>query len=1649
MGQGMKEWLRKLALMASLAGLGMGCTLAGHAQSGAVRSLLDKAKSQETSGHLDLAAQSWQQVLLADPNNTEAISGLARWARLSGNDKEAEKYLDRMRQINPNDPNIARIQQLASNKSQTALLANAAKLAQQGKNEEALRIYRQIWGSHPPDGDWALAYYDTEASIDTYRADAINALRELARRNPAESRYATALARILTYSPKTRAEGEKMLREYPQDSRAQAALRQALIWDSQNPSSSAAIRDYLKTHPDAELQKELEETQARQDKALAGLVGSPEERAAYQLLQANKIEEAEAKFQAILAKQPSNGRVQAGLGFIRMKQNNFGGAISYFDGAMQNGDKTAIVQSSLSTSRFWFNVQQGTAALNQNELDEAVARYKAALVIRPNSPEALQGLAGVYSREKQPALAAEVYAQIVRAEPGNAAGWRGLFMAQSDSGNAKGALTTAQRFPAAVRTTLQSQPEYLQALANAYSTNGQTAEAQQVLASALNLPFPSGGKGMKADMRLQYASLLAANKRYVPAAALYLGVVNEDPDNVSAWQGLVSVMHQGGQDADAIETAERMPPSTYEQALRDPGFLSMLAAIYQQQNHFDVAQGFLENAAKLETAAGHTPSVPLQLQLASIYLQRNNPQAAYAIYRRVLTEHPDQISGWKGLMAALHQTGHDQEAMAQIRQIPADVRKTLQQDVEYQQTLAAVYAATGNPAAALMQLAQIQRHYAQQHMAPPADVEIQNAWLLYNSKDDRDLYASLMRLGGHTDMSDDQRRMVQTIWASWSVRRAGEAADAGNLHRSLTILNAAAIAFPGNPAVSKSLATGYLKAGQPKAAVAIYKTLDMTSASAADFQGAMGAALAAQDMKQAEVWLREALLQFASDPQVLQLAARFEQARGDNKRAAAYYRASLNAMPAASPANDLANALRTPDQAKQTRRAQPTDLASLLSPEADAEAASQNRASVIPLPGYNSLLPSPSNTAAYGPDPYSSVPPVILDQPAQNSPTFQAANNPLPANNTGNGRGGKTSDAPQQTGLRLGDFIPQANLEAPEVPGTTPDVTQSADVAAPSTSQGNEPYHETAADTNLIVPVDMPSAPPNADPVATATESEMAAEEPAQPLHLVFSSHNLPSAEQVQTDSQIDEQPSIQAVVDQSQLLKFLPPTTDQGALSRAQDTMAPTRRPNQTMPYQYVEYAPPQAYAVQDAQQPPLPPAPPETQPQTQQPQSQQPVYQRPPSDGNSPGIQQVQPLQPGVTDDQLMQQNLPPLRGAYTRPIQPQQQDPRYQAEVELATIEGGYSPWFGGSGWVAHRSGAPGLDKLTTLESPFEASSPMGTTARLTVVTKATFLDAGLVDGTSTDRLGTLPLNTLSGQQNAAGVGGELQLATHNFAASAGYTPFGFLVSNITGRFQLKPAAGPFTISFIRDSVKDTQLSYSGLRDPGSAGPGFDGNIWGGVMSNAGQVQYAKGDASSGYYIGVGGQYITGHHVETNTRFDGSAGAYWRVLSVPDQGSLSLGANFFGMHYAHNLRFFTYGQGGYFSPEAYFLVNMPVTWTGHVGVNLHYNIAGSVGAQAFQEDTAFAFPLDPALQTANNNPIVPARSSVGGNYDFHTQVAYHLTDHWYIGGFVTANNSRDYATQTAGFFIRFLFRPQYPTELMPTGIFPTEGLRPAMVP
>src|SRR5262245_49099831 len=174
-------------------------SLPGQTRDG-VDILLGKARSLEARGRIDLAAQNWSQVLLVDPNQSEAIAGLARHAKQSGNANDLRQYLERLRKLNPRDPAITAIERMRVLTPQDrARLDEAGRLALQKKPDDAMKIYREVFGNEPPWGKWAEPFYDTLAVSTGGREDAITRLRQLSSRDPGNQVYRFWLARILSY----------------------------------------------------------------------------------------------------------------------------------------------------------------------------------------------------------------------------------------------------------------------------------------------------------------------------------------------------------------------------------------------------------------------------------------------------------------------------------------------------------------------------------------------------------------------------------------------------------------------------------------------------------------------------------------------------------------------------------------------------------------------------------------------------------------------------------------------------------------------------------------------------------------------------------------------------------------------------------------------------------------------------------------------------------------------------------------------------------------------------------------------------------------------------------------------------------------------------------------------------------------------------------------------------------------------------------------------------------------------------------------------------------------------------------------------------------------------------------------------------------
>ena len=312
--------------------------------------LLGKARSLEARGRIDLAAQNWNQVLLVDPNQTEALAGLARQAKQNGDANNLRLYLERLRKANPRDPAIAAIERMRVLTPQDrARLDEAGRLASQKRSDEAMKIYREVFGNEPPWGKWSEPFYDTLATSTGGREDAIARLRQLSSRDPGNQVYRFWLARILSYEPKTRLEALRLL-ESVRDSgtveQARTIWRQGLVWEKDNPAAQASLEAYVQRYPDKELQEavaRLKENKARE------IQGADRERG-FQALRSKDVTTAQQKFEDVLRRSPGDVNAMAGLGFVRLEQKRFTDAYALFDKARALAPQRSDIRDGYETA---------------------------------------------------------------------------------------------------------------------------------------------------------------------------------------------------------------------------------------------------------------------------------------------------------------------------------------------------------------------------------------------------------------------------------------------------------------------------------------------------------------------------------------------------------------------------------------------------------------------------------------------------------------------------------------------------------------------------------------------------------------------------------------------------------------------------------------------------------------------------------------------------------------------------------------------------------------------------------------------------------------------------------------------------------------------------------------------------------------------------------------------------------------------------------------------------------------------------------------------------------------------------------------------------------------------------------------------------
>jgi cellulose synthase operon protein C len=223
-----------------------------------------------------------------------------------------------------------------------------------------------------------------------------------------------------------------------------------------------------------------------------------------------------------------------------------------------------------------------------------------------------------------------------------------------------------------------------------------------------------------------------------------------------------------------------------------------------------------------------------------------------------------------------------------------------------------------------------------------------------------------------------------------------------------------------------------------------------------------------------------------------------------------------------------------------------------------------------------------------------------------------------------------------------------------------------------------------------------------------------------------------------------------------------------------------------------------------------------------------------------------------------------------------------------------------------------------------------------------------------------------------------------------------------------------ADPLILSgtLFSESVAGSMLSFSGQRDP------LSGSRWGRVTDSGASIQaiYLPAERIS-LALGAEAASLAGHNVAGNDRLAVRLDAAYDLR--PDGlDHLRLGPFLSWAHFRRNLSFFTFGQGGYYSPEsdrrAGFLADMLTK----EGRSWQLEAKASASYAHAIEDTSPRFPLDAS------GPMFAGSRTDGLDRDLSLRASWLASDHLILSGFARYSEAPHYADTAVGVFLTIPF-------------------------
>jgi hypothetical protein len=313
---------------------------------------------------------------------------------------------------------------------------------------------------------------------------------------------------------------------------------------------------------------------------------------------------------------------------------------------------------------------------------------------------------------------------------------------------------------------------------------------------------------------------------------------------------------------------------------------------------------------------------------------------------------------------------------------------------------------------------------------------------------------------------------------------------------------------------------------------------------------------------------------------------------------------------------------------------------------------------------------------------------------------------------------------------------------------------------------------------------------------------------------------------------------------------------------------------------------------------------------------------------------------------------------------------------ARLARAELEARTQPTVSAGLLAREQPGSSGMSQLDLVVVPSEWRLPLDSGPEINVRADAITVDAGRLPGSYSDAalLGTIAAAG-PGARERATVGAETGVAlglgyrSGVLRADLGTTPLGFVASNMVGGVEWRPrwADAEWTLGVARRAVTNSELSYAGLRDP------VTGEVWGAVLATGAYGEFQLNRNAYALSGSLQAAELTGTHVENNQFVGARVAASREVLSLPSVRG-TFGAAMTYWNYAHNLSNYTYGSGGYYSPQNYVSFALPLDLQGFAR-GWSYRARAAVSYSIADLQSAAFYPEDANLESEADHGTLPA--------------------------------------------------------------------------